>query len=229
MIISVLVAGPALLREGLRALLAQEAEFRVVVEGGSEAGILLPDVIVCASPAPEAVREMLGRWPQAKLLVVGELLPPAVSTLIGEGLLGLLPLSTEPDELVWAIRSVAQGRLTLHPVVACALVAHLAGIGQTTAALHSHLTERERDVLQALSLGASDKAIAQQLYLSVRTVQSHLAHLYQKLGVRSRTEAVLVAIRAGWLPDINPTGSREFSKCTEGDPRHSALVPARGV
>ncbi|MBI3362248.1 MAG: response regulator transcription factor, partial [Chloroflexi bacterium] len=88
------------------------------------------------------------------------------------------------------------------------------------------LTARERDVLRCLTLGASDKDIAQQLYLSVRTVQSHLAHLYHKLGVHSRTEAALVAVRAGWFAEESTGEADEFSISTEDETGHTALAAA---
>lgn len=236
MTLSVLVVGPALVREGLRALLTQEEDFSVM-PGAAEAlwDRPPPDVIVCCAEAPDEVRDLRTRWPQADVLVVADLAPAAARALHDLGAIGLFPLTAEPDELIWAIRSVAQGKLTLHPIVLRALIAHLA---EAEAPLPSpppvQLTARELEVLHHLTVGASDKDIAQQLYLSVRTVQSHLARLYHKLGVHSRTEAALAAIRAGWFAE-NPTvqrprsqdGTDEFSNSTEGETRHPALVLAR--
>ena len=229
MTLSVLVAGPALLREGLCALLGQEEDFAV----GTEANAIFsarspPDVIICCADTPGALRDLQARWPQARVLVVADLSPATAGRLIDLGAIGLFPLAAEPDELIWAIRSVAQGRLTLHPSVLRALVAHLAEADYASPlSLTVSLTARERDVLRCLVLGASDKDIAQQLYLSVRTVQSHLIHLYRKLGVRSRTEAALIAVRAGWFVEEATRGMDEFSNSTETDSRHSALVPTR--
>jgi len=229
MTLSVLVVGPTLVREGLRALLAQEEDFAVGAEAEYDfSDPSSPDVIVCCASAPEGVRELRVRWPQANVLVVADLAPAAASRLGNLGVIGLFPLTAEPDELIWAVRSVAQGRLTLHPTVLRALVAHLAEIEDAPLPPPVQLTPRERDVLRYLTLGASDKDIAQQLYLSVRTAQSHLVHLYHKLGVHSRTEAALAAIHAGWFDetsaDKNPD---QFSNSTEADSRHSALVGAR--
>jgi DNA-binding NarL/FixJ family response regulator len=216
-------------REGLRALLAQDEDFAVsAAADGSLADQTPPNVIVCCTDMPDEVRGLRARWPQAGLLVVADLSPAAAGRLTKLGALGLFPLSAEPDELIWAVHSVAQGRLTLHPTALRALVAHLAATGSTPLPPPVQLTARERDVLRYLTLGASDKDIAQQLYLSVRTVQSHLVHLYHKLGVHSRTEAALTAIRAGWFDETSADKNLDqFSNSTEADLRHLALVGAR--
>ncbi len=227
MTLSILVAGPTLVREGLRALLAQEEDFTVGTEA-SFSDRSPPDVIVCCTDTPEAVRGARTRWPQSGVLVVADLAPAAARALHDCGAIGFFPLTAEPDKLIWAVRSVAQGRLTLHPTILRALVAHLAEAENTPPPPPAVLlTARERDVLRGLTLGASDKDIAQQLYLSVRTVQSHLAHLYHKLGVRSRTEAALIALRMGWFVDEAPTETSKFSNSTEADSRHPALVVPR--
>ncbi len=226
MTLSVLVVGLALVREGLGALLAQEEDFTVSTEA-SFSSRPLPDVIVCCADAPDTVRGLQTRWPQAHWLVVANLSPDDAHALHDLGVIGLLPLTAKPDELIWAVRNVAQGRLTLHPTVLRALVARLVEADSAPPPPPVQLTARERDVLRRLTLGASDKDIAQQLYLSVRTVQSHLAHLYHKLGVHSRMEAALVALRAGWFSEAPADEANEFSNSTEGETRHPALVPAR--
>lgn len=225
MTLSVLVAGPTLLREGLRVLLAEEEDFAVGTEAGPDfSDCPPPDVIICGTDAPDEVRRLRTRWPRAGVLIVGDFPPAAIHRLNALGVMGFFPLTAELDELIWAVRSVAEGNLVLHPTVLRAIVEHLAQSGVSADAPPSsppiQLTERERDVLRCLTLGASDKEIAQQLYLSVRTVQSHLARLYHKLGVHSRTEAVLVAVRAGWV-------ANEFGNSTEADPRHLALAAAQ--
>ncbi len=209
--------GPALVREGLRALLAQEQDFAVGTETDHDfSDRAPPDVVVYCADAPDAVRHVQARWPQARVLVVADLSPAAAAALHDLGVTGLFPLTAEPDELIWAARNVAQGRLTLHSTVLRALVAHLAQTQASPLAPPSvQLTPRERDMLRCLALGASDKDIAQQLYLSVRTVQSHLAHLYHKLGVHSRTEAALVAVRADWFAQDITGGADDLRSFTE--------------
>ncbi|MBI3360610.1 MAG: response regulator transcription factor [Chloroflexi bacterium] len=127
MTLSVLVVGPAPVREGLRALLAQEEDFALAAEEGTTVSDRSPpDVIVCYADAPDTVRDLRTRWPQADMLVVADLGPDAAHALRDLGAIGLFPLTAEPDELVWAVRNVAQGKLTLPPTVLRALVAHLA-------------------------------------------------------------------------------------------------------
>lgn len=227
MTLSVLVVGPTLLREGLRVLLAEEEDFAVSTEVESDVSDRLPpDVIVCCTDAPDEVDRLRTRWPQAGVLIVGDFPPAAIHRLNQLGALGFFPLTADPDELIWAVRSVAEGNLTLHLTALRAIVEYLAGAAARVPSpspqpglsqIMGQLTERERDILRCLTLGASDKQIAQKLYLSVRTVQSHLTRLYHKLGVHSRTEAVLLAVRAGWVTD-------EFGNSTEADPRHLALA-----
>jgi len=229
MSLSVLVAGPALMREGLRTLLTQEEDFAVGTEAShSFSDRSPPDVVIICADVPETVRDLRTRWPQTGVLVVADLSPAAAGRLTELGALGLFPFSAEPDELIWAVRQVAQGKLALHPTVLRALVAHLAEAENAPSPPRVQLTARERDVLRYLMLGASDKDIAQRLYLSVRTVQSHLAHLYHKLGVHSRTEAALADIRAGWDAEELAREADEFSNSTEGETRHSTLVSAQG-
>ncbi len=216
MALSVLILGPTLLCEGLRALLAQEEDLAVGIGVGHDFGDRPPpDVVVLCAEAPETVRDLRAHWPQTRLLVVADLSPSTAGRLMDLGVLGLYPLMTGPDELIWAIRQVAQGRLTLHPAVLRAIVAHLAKTEHAPPPPPLPLTARERDVLRCLAQGASDKDIAQQLYLSVRTVQSHLTHLYYKLGVHSRTAAALVALRAGWFAQEAAGGPDELRSSTE--------------
>jgi two-component system NarL family response regulator len=101
------------------------------------------------------------------------------------------------DELVRVLYTVNRGELTLHPSLLPAILQQLEAEtgGKSTATNPDDLTQRESDILSALSRGLTDREIAQQLSISVRTVQSHLAHIYEKLHVHSRTEAALIAVQ----------------------------------
>ena len=120
------------------------------------------------------------------------------------GVAGFFSKDETPEALGIAIRQVARGEQYLSPSLALALLQHrqdassfvdpsalLSAAGQAL----STLTDREREILTLLAEGLSNKAIAARLYLSVRTVEGHLANLYTRLGVHSRTEAALFAIR----------------------------------
>jgi DNA-binding CsgD family transcriptional regulator len=115
------------------------------------------------------------------------------------GLSGCLSLEASPDELATAIRQVARGDVVLAPELTRALVSRLAG-ERTQFSRHGlSLSPREKEVLQLVTQGLSNKEIGQRLFLSLRTVENHLAATYTKLGVRSRTEAAVLAIQQGWV------------------------------
>ena len=127
------------------------------------------------------------------LLLVGDMESPTLSP----GVAGLFSKDELPEALGVAIRQVARGDQYLSPSLALALLER----GEAEAASHEidlpTLTDRERQIFALLAEGLSNKVIASRLYLSVRTVEGHLANLYTRLGVHSRTEAALVAIQHG--------------------------------
>ncbi|MDT8304910.1 MAG: response regulator transcription factor [Anaerolineae bacterium] len=209
-----LICAPALLREGLRLLLATDEDLEPVVAAtkADESAAKAADVAVisCARLAP-AVFELLHRlqsdFPHLPILIIAaEPRAEEVEAALAAGAGGFLPLDTSPDELIWAIRNVSRGQLTLHPTLLPALAAHLSQSRSDSPRELGELTPREQEVLAHLVHGESDRDIAQALFLSVRTVQTHLAHVYEKLEVHSRTEAAVIAVRAGWFP---PPGSLE--------------------
>jgi DNA-binding NarL/FixJ family response regulator len=119
-----------------------------------------------------------------------------VQMALTAGATGYLPLGVDMDELVRVLYTVSRGELTLHPSLLPAILQQLESEpGKPVMATPDDLTQRELDILSALSRGLTDREIAQQLYISVRTVQSHLAHIYEKLHVHSRTEAALFAVQ----------------------------------
>ena len=132
------------------------------------------------------------------LLVVGEMeqpmLPPDVA--------GLFSKDEMPEALSIAIRQVARGESYLSPLLALALLEAHKAATHPLAIDPGTLTEREREILVLLGRGLSNKAIAARLYLSVRTVEGHLANLYTRVGVHSRTEAALIAIQHGLASQV---------------------------
>lgn len=115
---------------------------------------------------------------------------------IPQGIAGLFSKRETPIALGVAIRQVARGQQYLSPSLALAILKQVQAETVPPAADLRNLTEREREILTLLSQGLSNKAIASRLYLSVRTVEGHLAKLYSLLRVHSRTEAMLAAIRS---------------------------------
>jgi DNA-binding NarL/FixJ family response regulator len=115
-----------------------------------------------------------------------------------ETITGLFSKDEPPISLGIAIRQVARGEQYLSPSLATAILAKRQATTSLTETVRSTietLTEREREILDLLAQGLSNKMIAAQLYLSVRTVEGHLANIYSRLGVHSRTEAMLIAVK----------------------------------
>lgn len=115
-----------------------------------------------------------------------------------ETITGLLSRDESPAALGIAIRQVARGEQYLSPSLVTAILQKRqakSGLTDSEASIINTLTEREREILEYLAQGLSNKLIASRLYLSVRTVEGHLANIYLRLGVHSRTEAMLIAIR----------------------------------
>ncbi|GAB4577409.1 MAG: response regulator transcription factor [Anaerolineales bacterium] len=211
---SVLIIGAhRLVREGLGALLSQEEDLRVVgmVADANQAIEILselrPHVIILVHTGTYAdcvadLQRIKASHPGLPALVVSHnLQPEKVQAALFAGAVGYLPLDADQDELIHAAYLACRGELTLHPTVVMSLLLHRAeqSNGENHAALEE-LSSREQEVLSCLARGLSDKDIAQALFLSVRTVQTHLAHVYAKLGVHSRIEAALMAVKAGWHP-----------------------------
>lgn len=195
-------------REGLKHLAGQDDDLDVVgaVGDGRQASKVLPelrpDVALIADgwggegcTCADTVRQIKVEYPELPVLVVSShTSSQSVQAALLAGATGYLPMDVDVDELVRVIYIVSKGELTLHPSLVSNVLSHLivphSEISQL--ALDS-LTPREREVLSLLARGLSDLDIAQELFISVRTVQTHLAHIYEKLGMHSRTEAALFA------------------------------------
>ena len=210
----VLIVCPhTLAREGLRLLVEQDEDMSVlgVAVGPREALELLadlqPEVVIASCGWTEGdcasiVQQLKADRPSLPVLVLSpDTRPVRVEATLAAGATGYLPLDADLDELIRGILTVGRGELTLHPAIAKGLLAHLVRRQTKDSPPHfDDLTPRERDVLAQLANGLSDRDIAQALFISVRTVQTHLAHIYEKLGIHSRIEAALIAVRQGWMP-----------------------------
>jgi len=201
-----------IVRKGIRALLAEIADLEVVGEAadGQEAIVqadrLRPDVILMDLAMPrmdgiEATRQMKATCPEIRVLI----LPaydedPYVFALLRAGADGYVLKNSDPDDLVRAVKQVAAGGTVLAPDIAAKVVAQMtAGKPMGAAEQIEPLSERELAVLRLAAQGLTNKAIAVELGLSDRTIQGHLANIYGKLAVASRTEAVTKALKLGWL------------------------------
>ena len=190
-------------RKGIRELLADEADIEVVGEArnGYEAVDLAlahhPDVVVRDIAMPElsgveATRQIRASAQDIRVLVLTAYTDdPYIYGLLDAGAAGYILKTAEGREIVRAVRATAAGQAVIDPAIAPRLIARLTQPSHTG----DTLTARERDVLQLAARGRTNKQIGAELAISDRTVQNHLANIYAKLGVTSRTEAVTAALQ----------------------------------
>lgn len=210
----VLIDDHTVLRDGLKLLLSLEPDLKVVGEAGSgREGITVarqcrPDVVVTDVGLPdidgvEVTRQLRESLPESRVLVLTVHDEDTyVFALIQAGASGYLLKNAAGNDLVDAIRTVSAGKPWLQPEIAMRLMSAAAGSTRShedtrAAGLIEPLTAREIEVLKLLAGAASNKEIADRLVISTRTVETHLANVYGKLGVRGRTEAMLWAIHEG--------------------------------
>jgi len=205
----VLADDHAVVRAGIRQFLEHAADITVVAEAGDGAvaqSLIAehrPDVAVLDIQMPEASGIEVTRWLRANHPEVGVLVltayddDPYVMAVLEAGANGYVLKTAAPPEIIQAVRDVHEGKSALDPAIARKLMDQIAG--QRTRPQYETLTEREMEVLALTAQGYTNKAIGLQLGISDRTVQGHLARIYGKMDVNSRTEAVMRAVSLGWL------------------------------
>jgi NarL family two-component system response regulator LiaR len=203
----------AVVREGTRQILEHEHDMEVVGEAGDgEEAVSLatrctPDIAIIDIAMPrvdgiEATRRIKAECPSLAVLILTAYDDDQfIFSLLEAGAAGYLLKSVRGRELVDAVRAVYAGESVLHPSIARKVLNRFACTSgkakeETEKAV---LSERETDVLRLATRGLSNKDIAEELGLSARTVQGHLAHIFNKLNVSSRTEAVVCALKEGWV------------------------------
>jgi NarL family two-component system response regulator LiaR len=201
-------------REGTRELIQREQDMEVVGEAGDGeeaielAAELRPDVVIMDIAMPkvngiEATKRIKELYPTTAVLILTAYdNEQYIFALLEAGAAGYLLKNVRRSELIDAVRAVRAGESVLHPVVTHKVLERLrSGEGRPGEKGGSGdiLSEREMEVLRLASKGISNKDIARELVVSVRTVQAHLGNIFNKLGVGSRTEAVLYALRRGWF------------------------------
>ena len=219
----VIIDDHQLFREGVKRILDFESSFDVVAEGddGSEAMDLVethkPDVVIMDINMPnmngvEATKMLVSRYPETKVIILSihddeNYVQHALKT----GAQGYLLKEMDADALIDAVRVVAEGGSYLHPKVTHNLVKEYrrlaADEGADRDSVHTieirrplHLlTRRECEVLQLLADGKSNRAIGETLYISEKTVKNHVSNILQKMNVNDRTQAVVLAIKNGWV------------------------------
>jgi NarL family two-component system response regulator LiaR len=212
--IKVLIADDhAFVRESTRRILEQEPDLVVVAEAGDgeqavklacdlKPNVALVDVAMPILDGVEATRRIKSICPSVAVLVLSAYDDDQfVFGLLEAGAAGYLLKNVRGQEIVDAIRAVHAGESVLHPSVARKVLNRFSGASGKVPYRKSSdvLTGREMEVLKMVTRGLSNKEIADELYLSVRTVQGHLANIFNKLKVSSRTEAVVYALKEGWV------------------------------
>ncbi len=204
----------AVVREGTRQILERQEDIEVVGEAanGAEAVALVdrlnPDVALVDISMPvmtgiEATEQIKATHPATAVLILTAYDDDQyLFALLGAGAAGYLLKDVPAAEVVRAIRSVHAGEPVLHPAIARKVLARFATEGQVERSVSSDdglLTKRERDILRLAACGMSNSRIADRLSVSIRTVQAHLTHIFDKLGVGSRTQAVIAGLRRGLI------------------------------
>jgi DNA-binding NarL/FixJ family response regulator len=213
----ILVDDHAMLRQGTAELIRRDPDIEVVgeAEDGQQAvelaSRLRPDIVVMDVRMPvlsgiEATRQIRETLPEVQVLVLtAHDDDQYIFSLLHAGASGYLLKSAPVSELVKAIHLVQAGESPLHPSIARKVVVRMSAEGTGSfetvdpSSKVEGLTPRELEVLQLLVQGMNNRAIAESLFISDRTVQAHLTSIFAKLQVSSRLEAVLTAIRCGWL------------------------------
>jgi DNA-binding NarL/FixJ family response regulator len=194
----------SVVRKGLRTFLSLDADFEIVGEGSNgeeavqQARLLKPDVVLMDLLMPkmdgiEATGIIRQELPDTEVIALTSVLEDAkVIGAVRAGAIGYLLKDTEADELCRAIKAAAAGQVQLSPHAAARLMREVRAPESP-----EPLSERETDVLRLLAQGYSNKEIAVSLTLSDKTVKTHVSNILGKLGVPSRTQAALYAVRVG--------------------------------
>jgi NarL family two-component system response regulator LiaR len=204
----------AVVREGTRRILEQEPDMEVVGEAGDGeeavnlATNLKPDVAIVDVSMPkmdgiEATRRIKAACPSINVLILSAYDDDQfIFSLLEAGAAGYLLKSIRSRELLDAIRAVYSGESVLHPSIARKVLNRFVSTSDRPTESKEPLgvlSDREMEVLKLAAKGFSNQDIAEKLCLSIRTVQGHLGHIFNKLQVGSRTEAVVRALKEGWV------------------------------
>jgi DNA-binding NarL/FixJ family response regulator len=208
----VLADDHAVVRRGIREFLEEEGDIQVVGEAADGHSALeltheqSPDVAVLDIQMPglngiEVTRRIKAERPGVRVLVLTAYDDdPYIFAALQAGASGYVLKSAPTEELIRAVRAVFRGESVLDPIVTAKVMQQLTtGKPAGAASMVEALSERELEVLRLAAHGLTNKAIGQQLSISDRTVQGHLANIFDKLLVSTRTEAVLLAVKQGWI------------------------------
>ena len=200
----------AVVRTGLRLLLEREEDFEVVGEAGTadegvrvarleKPDVVLLDVVMPGRSGIDACAETVQASKGRVLVLSMQDDPTYVRAAFAAGASGYMLKEAADTELVQAVREVAGGGRYVHPTLGARLAQ--AEVEAARRAANDPLSEREREVLRLLALGHTNQEIAKSLFISVRTAETHRAHIMQKLGLGTRAELVRYALANGLLDD----------------------------
>ncbi len=205
MTIRILIADDhAVVRQGLKMFLSLDPEIEILGEAGDgkkaiemarqlQPDIVLMDLLMPVLGGVEATATIRREMPDVEVIALTSVLEDkSVVDAVRAGAIGYLLKDTESDELIRAIKAAAAGQVQLSPKAAARLMREV-----RTPDNPETLTDRETDVLRLLAMGQSNKEIAQTLSIGEKTVKTHVSNVLAKLGVTSRTQAALYAVRIG--------------------------------
>jgi DNA-binding NarL/FixJ family response regulator len=208
----VLADDHAVVRKGIREFLEESGDILVVAEAADGEAALTairnekPDVAVLDIQMPRRTGIEVTRAVRSERLPVGVLVltayddDPYVQAVLEAGANGYVLKNASSEEIVQAVHTVHEGQMALDPAIARKIVARWMSAGQSPPEpAGPRPSPREMDVLKLVARGLTNKAIAAQLKIGERTVQGHIASLFAKLDVNSRTEAVVRAAQLGWV------------------------------
>ena len=202
-----LVDDHEMVRLGLKSYLDLQADVEVVAEssngreGVEQALELRPDVIIMDIVMPEmngieATMAILETWPEAKILILTSYLDnEKIYPVLDAGAKGYMLKTSSADEILHAVRKVARGEIAIETEVSKKVQYHRNHIE-----LHDDLTARERDILGLLAKGYENQRIADELFISLKTVKTHVSNILSKLEVSDRTQAVVYAFQHHLVP-----------------------------
>jgi two-component system response regulator NreC len=208
---AVVVDDHAVVRSGIKLLLDREQDIEVVGEAGNakdaifalralKPDVTLLDVVMPGESGIEVLPNLLKESPETKVLVLSMQDDPSyVREAFAAGASGYVLKEAADEEVVAAVREIANGGRYVHPALGARMVA--AEAEARAAAEADPLSEREREVLRLLALGHTNQEIAKMLYISVRTAETHRAHIMQKLRLSTRAELVRYALSQGLLEE----------------------------
>ena len=203
-------------RQGLRMFLSLDPDIEVVgeAENGEEAvamarelepDVVLMDLLMPVMDGIEATKAIRSELPDIEVIALTSVLEDvSVTGAVRAGAIGYLLKDTHAEELHRAIRGAAEGRVQLAPEAAARLMREVRAPESPEA-----LTEREAEVLKLLARGKANKQIANSLYVSEKTVKAHVSSILMKLGIQSRTQAALHAVRTG-LVSVDELGEEPW-------------------